>query len=88
MRRGGFLAGAVGGLALALLLVGVASFLPQTNNPLNTATTPQGSAQPVTTLATKASTMSSTTNGSAQFIAGLPGAQIAGVAAGAVPFPA
>lgn len=79
MRRGGFFAGAVGGLALALLLVGVASFLPQTNSPLNTASTPQRSAQPVTTtLATKASAASTTTNGSAQFIAGLPGAQVAG----------
>lgn len=78
MRRGGFFAGAVGGLALALLLVGVASFLPQTNSPLNTASTPQGSAQSVTSAVLATST---TTNGSAQFIAGVPGEQIAGIGA-------
>ncbi|HVC27507.1 MAG TPA: hypothetical protein VND40_05045 [Nitrososphaerales archaeon] len=42
MRGRGFFAGAVGGLALALLLVGVASFLPPSNNPLQTSLTPQG----------------------------------------------
>lgn len=30
--RGGFFAGAVGGLAIGLLLIGVVSFLPQSNN--------------------------------------------------------
>ncbi len=78
MRSGGFFVGAVGGLALALLVVGVASFLPQTNSPLNTTSTPQGSAQSVTTAVLATST---TTNGSAEFIAGVAGEQIAGVSA-------
>jgi len=80
MRSGGFFAGAVAGLAIALLVVGAASFFPQTN-PL---ASPQATAQSVTTTVTpKALATSTTTNSSAQFIAGLPGAQIAGVAAGA-----
>lgn len=34
MRRGGFFAGAVGGLAVALLLVGLVSVYPQANPPI------------------------------------------------------
>jgi hypothetical protein len=44
----GFLGGAVVGLALALLLVGVASFVPQSNSALKTGSTPaNGAAQVV-----------------------------------------
>jgi len=81
MRSGGFFAGAVAGLAIALLVVGAASFLPQTNSPLKTAS-PVATAQSVTTsVATKALATSSATNGSAQFVAVQPGAQIAGIGA-------
>jgi len=80
MRSGGFFAGAVAGLAIALLVVGAASFLPQTSNLLNTASL--GTAHSVTTaVATTALAASTTTNGGAQVIGGLPGAQIAGIAA-------
>jgi len=44
LRRGGFFAGAVGGLAIALLLVGLVSVYPQANPPIpvsSTATTTQ-----------------------------------------------
>jgi hypothetical protein len=80
MRSEGFLAGAVAGLAIALLVVGAASFLPQTSNPLITASL--GASHSVTTsVATKAPASSTTTNGSPQFIGGLSGAQVAGIAA-------
>lgn len=81
MRSGGFFVGAVAGLAIALLVVGTASFLPQTNNPLKAAS-PQAALQSVTTtVGTKALATSSATNSSTQFIAGLPIAQIAGIGA-------
>jgi len=79
MRSGGFFTGAVGGLAIALLVIGAASLLPQTNNPLKAAS-PQATLQSVTTsAATKALATSSTTNGSGQFAAVQPGGQIAGL---------
>ena len=74
MRSGGFFAGAVAGLAIALLVVGAASFLPQTSNPLKAA-----SPQATTSVATRALATSSTTNGSGQFAAVQPGGQIAGL---------
>jgi hypothetical protein len=73
MRSRGFFAGALAGLAIALLVVGAASFVPQTGNPLKAA------AQSVTTtVATTAVTTSSTSSGSGQFAAP-PVAQIAGL---------
>ena len=79
MRRGGFFAGAVGGLALALLLVGLASLLPQTSNPLGIASTQHGNAQSATTtLATSAPATSKATNGSAQPGGNPAVAQVAG----------
>jgi hypothetical protein len=81
MRSGGFFAGAVAGLAIALLVVGAASILPQTSSPLKTAS-PQAAAQSVTTtVSTKALATSSATNGSAQFISAPPGAQNAAIGA-------
>ena len=56
MGRGGFFAGALGGLAMALLLVGVASLVPQTNPAMQAASTSslnvaQGAASTTTTAA-------------------------------------
>ena len=80
MKSGGFLAGALAGLAVALLVVGAASVLPQTNSPLETASL-RASAQSVTAkVEMSASATSSTTNGSAQFASTPPVAQIAGAA--------
>jgi hypothetical protein len=59
MRSGGFFAGAVGGLALALLLVGVVSFLPQSGATIQAAST-QGQSQPEAALATTTSVSSTT----------------------------
>lgn len=79
MRSEGFFAGAVGGLALALLLVVLASLLPQASGPLNAASTQQGGAHSVmTTLTTSAQATSRTTNGSSQSMVAPPGAQVAG----------
>ncbi|MDA4116133.1 MAG: hypothetical protein OK442_06225 [Thaumarchaeota archaeon] len=79
MRGGGFFVGAAAGLAIALLVVGTASFLPQTNSPLRAAT-PQAAAQSVmTSVTTNARATSSTTNSSGEFAAP-PVAQVAGVA--------
>jgi hypothetical protein len=54
MRSRGFFAGAVGGLALALLLVGVVSFLPQSGGAIQGAST-GGQSQPEAALATTTS---------------------------------
>lgn len=84
MRSGGFFAGAVAGLAIALLVVGTASFLPQTNSPLRTAS-PQAAEQSLTTaFASNALATSSTTNSSGQ-LAAPPVAQVAGVAGASAP---
>lgn len=84
MRSGGFFAGAVGGLVLALLLIGLASLLPQTSSPLDTASTQHGSAQSVTTtLATNSPVTSKATNASAQAIGAPPVAQVGGNGAAA-----
>jgi hypothetical protein len=85
MRGRGFFAGAVGGLALALLLVGAASFLPQPSHTLQTASPPQGSAASMTAINTnKASAASTTTTAGALFASNQSGAQNAGVGAPAV----
>lgn len=75
MRGRGFFAGAVGGLALALLLVGVASFLPHSNGPLQAGSLTQGSesfggAPWAATSTSKAMSTSTTTAGGAQIQSG------------------
>jgi len=84
LRSGGFFVGAVAGLAIALLVVGTASLLPQTNSPLRVAS-PQAAALSVTTaVTTNAPAASSTTNSSGQFAAP-PVAQIAGIGGASAP---
>jgi hypothetical protein len=61
MRSGGFFAGAVGGLALALLLVGVVSFLPQSGATLLAGST-RGQTQPNSALATTTNVPATTTS--------------------------
>ncbi|HEV2389182.1 MAG TPA: hypothetical protein VGS04_00510 [Nitrososphaerales archaeon] len=84
MRRGGFFAGAVGGLALALLLIGLASLLPQTSNPLDVVSTQHGNAQSAsTTLVSTAPVASKSSNSSAQSMGAPSVAQVAGNGAAA-----
>ncbi len=75
MRGRGFFAGAIGGLALALLLVGVASFLPHSNGPVQTALTPQRGAAPATSTATTNVAPSASTTTSSGVKVASPGAQ-------------
>jgi len=71
-------------LAIALLVVGTASFLPQTSSPLRAASLQVGAQSATSTVTTKALTTSSTANGSAQFVAGAPpGAEAAAIGAAA-----
>ena len=60
MRTGGFFVGAVGGLALAVLLVGVASVLPQSNS------TPLAGSAQETQLTTSCSTCQASSHSSTQ----------------------
>jgi hypothetical protein len=69
MRSGGFFAGAIGGLALALLLVGVASFLPQSNSALRAVSAPTKD------VGAGASAAATTTNAVASTTTACPAAQ-------------
>src|SRR5205807_1286433 len=91
MRGGGFAAGGVGGLALALLLVGVASYLPQVPTASQVMFQPEknsaaGGASS-STLATTAMalSMSTTKSSSAASTATVGGAQDAGNPPSAAP---